>query len=72
MTIEGAELAFYWSLPTGAIINLDSPGAVKAIEAFGPKYPHANQAAIDKIDELVKQLVRYEKATLEKELSSLA
>jgi hypothetical protein len=68
MIIEGAELAFYWSLPTGAIINLDLPGAVKAIEAFGSKYPHANQAAIDKIDEVVKQLVRYEKANVERDM----
>ena len=66
MISETPELAFYWSLPTGAIINLDLPGASKAIEAFGEKYPHANQAAIDKVNELVNQLVRYEKAELER------
>jgi hypothetical protein len=27
MTVEATELAFYWSLPTAAIINEDLPGA---------------------------------------------
>jgi hypothetical protein len=65
MIIEGAELAFYWSLPTGAIINIDLPGAGKAIEALGAKYPRANAAAIELIDKLAQQLVAYEKANLE-------
>lgn len=66
MISERPELAFYWSLPTGAIINIDLPGAAKAIEALGEKYPRANQAALNKIDEIVKQLVRYEKAEMER------
>jgi hypothetical protein len=65
--MEATELAFYWSLPTAAIINVDLPGAGKAIEAMGPKFPRANAAAIEIIDKLVKQLVVYEKAQMERD-----
>lgn len=69
MISDNPEMAFYWSLPTGAIINLDLPGATKAIAALGAYYPCANQAACDKIDELVKQLVSKEKEALSQKMA---
>ena len=68
MINEAAELAFYWSLPTGPIINVDLPGAAKVIDSLGAKYPRANQAAIDKIDELVRKLVEQEVVLTKAEL----
>jgi hypothetical protein len=53
--MEAAESAFYWSLPTQAIINTDLPGARKARESLGEQYPAANQACIDIIDAIIKQ-----------------
>jgi hypothetical protein len=67
MSVEATEIAFYWSLPTAAIINEDLPGAQKARQAMGDKFPRANAAAIEIIDKLVKQLVAYEKAQMERE-----
>jgi hypothetical protein len=67
MTVEATELAFYWSLPTGGIINEDLPGAQQAIAAMCEQFPRGNAAAIEIIDKLVKQLLAYEKAQMERE-----
>lgn len=60
-------LAFYWSAPTGAIINVDLPGAQEAAAQLEAGYPSANQACIDIIDVLVSKNVELEKRLLELE-----